>query len=374
MISVVIPTYNEAAVIPETLRRAAAALKSSGEPYELLVVDDGSPDGTADVAQRLGDEFPVRVLRRAGRLGLATAVLEGWAIARGDVLGAMDADLQHPPEVLRDLVETLKQPDVDLVIASRYRGGGGAKDWSYVRRFISWGATHLASCVLPLTLAEVTDPMSGMFLVRRSALEGVRLSPLGYKILLEVLGKAHYRKFTEVAYVFEERGKGSSKLGARQYLEYVLHLARLARATGQMAAWFRYGAVALAGAIVDVALVYLLYARAAWPLVAALPAAVELALLNNFLWNETLTFQAVRAEKAVGEGHLTRLLRYQKVCLPGAILNGLLTAVAFHYGLHIAFAAACGVVAGSVWNMAFSLPGIWRVWGIHRPPERESLP
>ena len=174
MISVVIPTYNEAAVIEETLRRAAASLRRPGQDFELIVVDDSSGDGTAELAESLSDELTVRVLRRPGRLGLATAVIDGWNVARGDVLGVMDADLQHPPEVLSSLAEAIREDDVDIVVASRYIAGGGTSQWSWLRRFMSKGATHLATCVLPLTLADVSDPMSGMFFVRASAISGVR--------------------------------------------------------------------------------------------------------------------------------------------------------------------------------------------------------
>src|SRR5881398_547231 len=114
MISIAIPTYNEAAVIEQTLRRASQSLGSSGEPFELIVVDDSSTDGTAELAEALAPELPVRVLRRPGRLGLATAVVDAWRLARGDLLGVMDADLQHPPEVLRDLARALREPSVDL--------------------------------------------------------------------------------------------------------------------------------------------------------------------------------------------------------------------------------------------------------------------
>ena len=169
MISVIIPTYNEAAVIEETLRRAAAALRSAGEDFELVVVDDASADGTAERVESLADEIPVRVLRRPGRLGLATAVLDGWATARGDVWGVMDADLQHPPETLTALAAAIRQ-GADLAIGSRYVPGGGTSDWTWVRRFISRTATHMAATVLPLKLAVVGDPMSGIFMVRASAL------------------------------------------------------------------------------------------------------------------------------------------------------------------------------------------------------------
>jgi dolichol-phosphate mannosyltransferase len=241
MVSIVLPTYNESRSIQEVLRRASEALLKAGEDHELIVVDDSSPDRTADLAEALGSEIPVRVLRRPGRQGLATAVVDGWSVARGDVLGVMDADLQHPPEVLARLVSALRSYNADVAIATRSGpGGGSTEDWSWMRRLTSWTAKHMAACVLPGTLAEVSDPMSGMFMVRARALQGARLEPTGYKILLEVLGKAHYRELVEVPFVFQARSLGSSKLGTHESLQYLAHLGRLARSTGQLRSWIRY--------------------------------------------------------------------------------------------------------------------------------------
>ena len=377
MISVVIPTYNEAAVIGETLRRACRALEASSEPFELIVVDDSSTDGTAELAESLAPQSPVRVLRRPGRLGLATAVVDGWKLARGDLLAVMDADLQHPPEVLGELVRALREgaPGTDVAVASRYMSGGGTSDWSLARRFASKSATHLAASVLPWTLRNVTDPMSGMFAVRAAALDGVRLDPTGYKILLEVLAKARYRALVEVPYVFDRRGAGSSKLGGRQSLEYLVHLARLAGATGQLAAWVCYLAVGLTGATIDLVALYLAAERLGWPLLAAVPAAIELALVSNFFLNETLTFRSCRAseneigsrESGVGSrGLLSRFLRYEKACALGALLNALVTLALVKSGIRLLTAAAAGVLAGGVWNFLFNIPNIWRVWRVPR--------
>jgi dolichol-phosphate mannosyltransferase len=361
MISVVIPTYNEAAAIEETLRRAAAALRRASEDFELLVVDDASADGTAERADSLAGEIPVCVLRRPGRLGLATAVLDGWAIARGEVLGVIDADLQHPPEVLTGLVQAIRKDGADLAIGSRYVPGGGTSDWTWKRRMISRTATHMAATVLPLKLAAVGDPMSGVFLVRASALSGAHLNPLGYKILLEVLAKAHYRKLVEVPYIFQERERGSSKLGPRQYLEYLLHLARLAVTTGQLQAGIRYALVALVGALIDVALFVWLVARGRWPAVGAAPAAIAVALSSNFLGNDFFTFFPPRSPVPRGR-FLARASRYGRVCLPGAILNFLVTLALLSQGAGVLASAVTGIVAGGGLNLLFNIPSIWRAW------------
>ncbi len=361
MISVIIPTYHEAAVIEETLRRAAAAMQATGEDFELIVVDDASADGTAERSESLAAEIPVRVLRRPGRLGLATAVLDGWATARGEVLGVLDADLQHPPETLTALTAAMRE-GADLAIGSRYVPGGGTSDWTWVRRLISRTATHMAATVLPLKLATVGDPMSGIFMVRASALRNADLNPLGYKILLEVIAKAHYGKLVEVPYVFQERERGASKLGARQYVEYLQHLIRLAVRTGQFLGWMRYGLVALLGALIDVGLFCTLIERGQWRPAIALPVAIEAALLSNFVWSETLTFRAVKSP-GFRRGFLHRLLRYERVCLPGAALNCLVTLLWISQGGPLLLAAAGGVVAAGFFNFTVNIPAIWRTWG-----------
>ncbi len=360
MISVIIPTFNEAAVIQETLRRAAAALRSAGEEFEIVVVDDSSADGTAERVESLAAEVPVLVLRRPGRLGLATAVLDGGATARGDIWAVMDADLQHPPEVLAPLAKAMRE-GADLAIGSRYVPGGGTSDWTWVRRMISRTATHMAATVLPLKLASVGDPMSGLFMIRKSALENSHLNPLGYKILLEIIAKAHYRKLVEVPYVFQEREKGASKLGARQYLEYLQHLLRLAVGTGQLWSWIRYGVVALAGAAIDIALFVLLVKKAVWRPAPALLLAIEVALLNNFVWSETFTFRSTRIP-AFHSAVWRRLARYEGICIPGAVLNCVVTASWMVLDGGVVSAAAAGVVAGGALNLLVNIPAIWRTW------------
>ena len=364
MISVVIPTYKEADSIQEVIRRSASALARSGEEYELIVVDDNSGDGTAELAEQLSGEFHVRVLRRSGRLGLATAVVDGWKLAEGDLLGVIDADLQHPPEILVALAAALRQSNADLAVASRYIAGGGTSHWEFIRRVISSGATHLAASVLPLKLSAVSDPMSGMFVVRAAAISGAELSPLGYKILLEVLAKGRINHVVEVPYQFEERTQGASKLGARQYAEYLAHLVQLAFATGQFRAWVLYSLVGLTGAVLDIGLVRLMAERAGGSAFWIVPLAVEAALLWNFLWNQKATFALHRGSASAKAGSASRLWSYQKVCLPGAILNIALTLLLASHGVRLVLAAAAGVVLDGALNLAFNIPSIWKIWAL----------
>jgi dolichol-phosphate mannosyltransferase len=231
---------------------------------------------------------------------------------------------------------------------------------------ISRTATHMAASVLPLKLAAVGDPMSGLFMVRASALRGAQLNPLGYKILLEVIAKAHYKNLVEVPYVFQEREHGASKLGTRQYVEYLQHLARLALGTGQFLGWMRYNLVALAGALIDVALFTTLVKQAAWPPAAALPVAIEVALLSNFVCSEAFTFRSGEAPP-FRAGVWGRFMRYEWICLFGALLNFLVTLTWIWLGGKLLGAAAAGVMMGGAFNLLMNVPAIWRTWS-SRPP------
>lgn len=220
MISVVIPTYNEAENIKKLVPMIDEILVKY--TYEIIVVDDNSPDGTAKIAKRLAEYYPIRVLVREKKKGLASAILYGFMNASGDVLGVIDADLQHPPELLGKMAKKIEE-GCDIVIASRYVEGGGIEGWTFYRRLISKGAILLAR---PL-IDSVKDPMSGCFLLRKEVIDGINLNPTGYKLLLEILVKGKYVKVAEVPYVFRERIYGQSKLGIGEMLRYVYLLLHL---------------------------------------------------------------------------------------------------------------------------------------------------
>ena len=201
--------------------RLAAAL--AGQKWELIVVDDGSPDGTADLAESYADVHPVRVVRRPGKAGLASAVLAGFAQARGDVLLVMDADLSHPPEAVPRLAAAIRD-GADLAVGSRYVKGGGTEDWPLRRRIVS-----RAACLMGNALVPIRDCTSGFFAIRRSALDGVKLNPIGFKIGFEVMARGHYKKAVEIPYVFRDRELGKSKFGRREIVQYVVQLTQVAR-------------------------------------------------------------------------------------------------------------------------------------------------
>ncbi len=227
-LSLVIPTYEEAKNIEEMVRLLSELLEGPlGGAYELIVVDDDSPDRTWEIAQGLTARYPkLRVMRRERERGLSTAVIRGWQAARGDVLAVIDGDLQHPLEVTVALWNEITN-GADLAVGSRHVEGGGVSDWALHRRVFSRGAQLLGLMLLSSVVGRVSDPMSGYFMVRRSAIAGKTMNPLGYKILIEVLGRGEIKRIGEVGYVFRERVEGESKVTWKLYIEYLRHLWRL---------------------------------------------------------------------------------------------------------------------------------------------------
>ena len=227
-LALVIPTLCEARNLPPLLERVRTALDPLGMDYQILVVDDESCDGTAEIAHAISREDPrVRLLIRRGRRGLSGAVLHGWEHTDASILGVMDADLQHPPELLPELVAAMVT-GCDLAIASRYARGGKLGRWNSLRRVFS-GAAVLATWPIQRSGLRARDPISGFFLVRRECLVGVPFQQSGFKLLLEILVRARISSVCEVPFTFGRRWHGSSKANAKVALDFGRLLMRLYR-------------------------------------------------------------------------------------------------------------------------------------------------
>jgi dolichol-phosphate mannosyltransferase len=222
--TIVIPTYNEAGGIEKLLRTLEETFRTHGLDGEIIVVDDNSPDGTGAIVDRLSQELPVRCLHRPGKMGLSSGVIDGWKMARPEsvALGAMDADFSHDVRALPRMVEAVESGRYGLAVGSRYVPGGGIANWPK-RRIV----TSRVACWLARPLTGVKDVTSGYFLVRRNALDGVTLDPIGFKIGLEVIVKGKYDKAVEVPYTFTDRIVGESKLNQSEIFNYLKQLRKL---------------------------------------------------------------------------------------------------------------------------------------------------
>jgi dolichol-phosphate mannosyltransferase len=223
-LSIVVPTYNERDRLGDLVAAICRAYAPEGINGELIVVDDNSPDGTGEIADELAQRFRVRVIHRAGKLGLGTAVVEGFQLAAAPIVGVIDADLSHPPQLLPRMLDVMRRTSADVVIGSRYIPGGGTHNWPLSRLIMS----RLA-CVMARPLTPVRDATSGFFLIRRDLARGVRISAGGFKICLELLVRSQPASVVEVPYVFEGRTAGDSKMSLREALGYLVQLRDLHR-------------------------------------------------------------------------------------------------------------------------------------------------
>ncbi|MDY6911620.1 MAG: glycosyltransferase family 2 protein [Chloroflexota bacterium] len=352
-LSIIVPTYNEVESLPILADRIHHCLRDID--YELVVVDDNSPDGTGALAEELANTRPIKIVHRQGKLGLASAVIEGFCQASGDVLGVIDADLQHPPEKIPDLYQKIGQ--ADIVIASRYVNGGGMEGWTFIREFISRGAKILPQFLFA-KIRSVKDPLSGFFLFKKAVIEGIELNPIGYKILLEILIKGDHNGVAEVPYVFKGRERGTSTFNTTEQINYLKHLWRLIRTERETERFVKFCMVGLSGVMVNLGMLALLTEVAGLFYAISAVIAIELSILNNFTWNELWTFQDRRT--SASNSTVSRLVKFNTVSLLGLGLNtGILVLLTEVAGLYYIVSAIFGIIAATLLNFVFNK---WWTW------------
>ncbi len=343
--SILIPTYNEHDNISPLVERIAAAIP--GKDYEVVFVDDDSRDGTSELINSLALKYPVRVVVRKDKKGLASAVVDGFGLVSTETIVVMDADLQHPPEVIPDLIKAI-QDGANIAVASRYVPGGGTEGWSKTRKVISSGAIALAHLLLPQS-RKVKDPMSGFFAFTKSTISEITLEPIGYKILLEMLVVGKAAKVSEVPFQFQLRQQGESKLDASQEIEYLRHLFSLMRRSGELLRFGKFALVGASGIIVNEGLLWLLHGNAGLSLLLASVIGIEASIITNFVLNNRFTF-ADRRGKGV-KSHFKRLGQFNLVSLGAVVINiGLLWLFKTKFGVHYLIANLIGIAVSMLWN------------------------
>jgi dolichol-phosphate mannosyltransferase len=353
-LAVIVPCFNERHNVAILVERLEDALK--GIEWEVVFVDDDSPDGTAEAARAMALVNPrVRCLQRIGRRGLATAVIEGMLASSAPFLAVLDGDLQHDERLLPEMLRTLKSDDLDLVVGSRYASGGGIGAWDRNRAAMSSFATRLARLVVRQPLS---DPMSGFFVITRPAFDRTvrRLSGQGFKILLDLFASTRQPfRFQELPYTFRDRQHGESKLDSFAIWEYVTLL------LDKLVGWLvpvrlvMFAAVGTTG--VAVHLVTLRLALTVFDFATAQALATIVAITSNFIINNVLTY---RDRRLRGINFFIGLLSFYAICGVGAVANvGIANAVfQRHYTWWLS--ALAGIAVGLVWNYAVSSAATWR--------------
>lgn len=362
MLSLILPTYCEAAVIEETLLRLSECLQASD--YEILVVDDGSVDRTPQLVEEFAQrDKRVRLIRRLSKSGTAMAIGTGVEAAKGEVVATMNADLQHPPTLLPTMLDRVEQ-GCDIVIASRYVANGST-GMSAFRTLVSRCAISLARLLFPRVRA-VRDPLAGFFMFRRSVTDGVQLMPssssdhvaIGLKFLLAMLVLGRYEHVCEVPCYMRQRRTGRSKFSSWDVTKYVHHLLFLSVRSGEARRLATFCAVGASAFVLYEAALFMLTDKLQWYYPVSAVTAWFLAFFWSFLLNDRLTFAG--AHRRSSSRTAVRGLRFLAVKGVSLFLHLLiLVSLTELVGLHYLASAAIAVALVVVWNYYASLNLVW---------------
>ncbi len=368
-LAVVIPTFNER----DNLRPLLAALERAlaGIAWEAVVVDDDSPDGTADLARSLSQQDPrVRVIQRVGRRGLSSACVEGMMATAAPFVAVIDADMQHDEGLLPAMLAKCRDEGLDIVVGSRYVAGGGIGNWDSTRALVSRTATRLSRLVIR---GDLSDPMSGFFLMRRTSLMELvgNLSAKGFKILADIFASSpRPLRFAELPYQFRTRHAGESKLDTLVAWEYVLLLSE--KLLGGLVP-FRFVMFVLVGAVgvlLHLALLGGLLKGAGVEFATAQAIAILVAIALNFTLNNLFTY---RDRRLKGWRVLEGLASFALACAVGAFVNLRVAIYLFDKDVPWWLAGLLGAGVGAVWNFAVTSTVTWRE-SRRRAPRQPVLP
>jgi dolichol-phosphate mannosyltransferase len=355
-LTVVIPTLNERANIGPLVELLDTVL--SAVSWEVIFVDDDSSDGTADWIREISRrDRRVRCLQRIGRRGLATACIEGALATSAPYIAIMDADMQHDEKLLPQMLAILKGEPIDLVVGSRHVAGGGIGEWDAGRAKISAVAARLSRMICK---AEIADPMSGFFMLRREVLEAAlrRLSGQGFKILLDILASSpRPLRFRELPYEFRERQHGESKLDTRVAWEYMMLIAD--KLIGHIVP-VRFALFAFVGGIglfIHMAVLWFALTVVGAAFDPAQASAAVVAMTSNFFINNFFTY---RDRRLRGLGLLRGLVTFYAICALGTVANVGIAGYIFARNEVWWLAGLAGVAVGSVWNYAVSSVFTWK--------------
>jgi dolichol-phosphate mannosyltransferase len=356
-LSVVVPTFKESGSIAELCRRLEAVLGATG--WEVVFVDDDSPDGTAALGRSLAQaDARVRCIQRIGRRGLSSACVEGILASSAPIVAVMDADLQHDETALPKMVELVRSGEAELAVGTRYAQGGSTGDWDASREKMSRTATWLSHVI---TGVHLSDPMSGFFVIKREKFEEVvrGLSGLGFKILLDIAATAKKDlKVAEVPYEFRLRQAGESKLDSQVLWEFLLLLIDKRIGKWVPARFVSFAAIGGMGVVVHFAVLTAMFQLIGEGFALSQTVAAVAAMVFNYSLNNVLTY---RDRRRTGWRWLTGLVSFIAVCAIGAAANvGVASYLFEEQSTGWVLSALAGILMGAVWNYAVSSVYTWR--------------
>jgi dolichol-phosphate mannosyltransferase len=356
-LSIVVPTYNESENIVELVTRIEQCLGTEG--WEIIFVDDDSKDNTAEIVRALGKkDLRVRCLQRVGRRGLASACIEGMLASSGDLVAIMDADLQHDERILPQMIEKIDVHGADIVVATRYSLGGTTGDWDSSRKKISRFATSVSRTIIN---DQVTDPMSGFFMLKREVINSVvhGLSGIGFKILLDILATARNKGLCieEVPYTFRNRFKGESKLDQQVVWEFGMLLADKLFGRIMPVHFIAFSLIGGFGMLVHLLILTVLFQGLEMPFPVSHTIAALVAMVFNYTLNNELTY---RDRRLRNWAWFKGLVVFVLCCSVGITANVGIATYVFKSHSQWIIAALSGIMIGAVWNFAATRFYAWR--------------
>ncbi len=356
VLAIIVPSFNEKGNVAEVHRRVAATMGET--PWELIFVDDNSPDGTADAVRTLAqDDARVRIVQRVGRRGLSSACVEGMMATAAPYVAVMDADLQHDETLLPAMLRAVRDEGADVAIGSRYVDGGSVGNWDASRSAISRMATRLGQRVMRV---EVADPMSGFFLMRGETARACvpHLSAIGFKILLDMLASSRTPlRCRELPYTFRQRVAGESKLDSRVAWDYLMLLADKLVGHIVPVRFLAFALIGAVGVVVHLVTVALAFRAFGLSFVWAQTAATVAAMTFNFFLNNVITYRDSRLR---GLGLVWGWLTFVAACSIGAAANVGIASYLFEQQTFWLLSAFAGILVGAVWNYAVTSVYTWR--------------
>jgi dolichol-phosphate mannosyltransferase len=351
VLSIVIPTFNESENVFLIVKSINDVLCDI--PFELIFIDDSTDDTPLKLAE-LSKLYPnVRFEHRTSERGLGTAVVRGFELANGDIITVMDADLQHPPEMIPTMIRAIDM-GADIVIPSRFIPGGDDGGLNLIRKLISATARYMGKFALK-ALRRINDPTSGFFMFRKSVIENVILRPIGWKILIEILVRGNYNKVIEVSYRFRARNAGDSKMSLKEQWNYIRHLINLVKDSPQDRRFYLFAMVGISGIFVNM-IVYTILIRLNFGVSVAGSLSALTAMLSNFFLNDQFTWSEVKNTPL-----WIRMCKFFTTSILGIIIDICVLSLLYHVNhIHYLVSNLLGIMAGTLWNYCLNNLWTWR--------------